>query len=108
MANYTFTYTNSEGSTVTLEPQKWPGAEDMYYVEITGIKAQKLNQCPAVTVHDKNGNDGNGIQVTYGPFSYAYNVSNNSATEAKLKNVVNSLYWYWYYADAYVKSQATI
>lgn len=108
VANYTFTYTNSEGSTVTLEPQKWPDTEDMYYVEITGIKAQKLNQCPTVTVHDKNGNDGNGIQVTYGPFSYAYNVSNNSATEAKLKNVVNSLYWYWYCADAYVQSQAAI
>lgn len=104
--DFTISYLDEEGKKVNLEKQKWSRAEDVYYVEISGIKAHKLNQCPVVTVKKNQEFAENGIVITYGPFSYVKNIleKEDLTSNSTLKNVVNSLYWYWYYANAYVKS----
>lgn len=103
--NYTFSYTDVDGNSIKVEPKQKVGSTDMYYVEIPDIKAYELNRMPTLTVHNNEMTDGDGIVITYGPFSYCYNVVNNKSTADSLKNVANTLYWYWYYADAYVQSQ---
>ena len=37
------------------------------------------------------------IELNYGPLSYAEKVLNSGNTSSKLKNLMNALYWYWYY-----------
>ena len=106
ISDFLASYSNEEGKTVNLDIQKWSEAEDLYYVEISGIKAHKLNQCPVVMLKESQASAGNGIEIKYGPFSYAKLVAEKDdlSTNSTLKNVVNSLYWYWYYADEYVRS----
>lgn len=105
IGDYNFQYTDTDGNVVKLEPKQKSGSTDLYYIEIPNIKAYELNQMPKTIVQSKGMTAGNGIEITYGPFSYCYNVVNNQSTEKSLKNLANTLYWYWHYADAYVKSQ---
>lgn len=101
---YTFTRTDLSGNPIKLNVQKKSGEDDLYYVEISGIKAYELNQMPVVQVKNNSGSSNQVLKVTYGPFSYGYIILNNNYPDT-LKNVINMLYSYWYYADQFVKSQ---
>ena len=65
----------------------------LYFVEITNILPNKLNQDITVTVDD----NGNEFFVTYSPMTYCYLVSQRSDDTA-LVNLVKAIAKYWYVA----------
>ena len=91
--NYKFSYVNAYGNEVSLTPKK--ASDGVYCVDINGIMARNLNSNYACKVTGKN--KACIFELDYGPFSYAEKVLNSGNTSSKLKNLVNALYWYWYY-----------
>ena len=91
--NYKFSYVNADGNEVSLTPKK--ASDGMYCVDINGIMARNLNSNYACKVTEKN--KGCIFELDYGPFSYSQKVINSGNSSEKLKNLVNALYWYWYY-----------
>ena len=91
--NYKFSYVNAYGNEVSLTPKK--ASDGVYCVDINGIMARNLNSNYACKVTGKN--KACIFELDYGPFSYAEKVLNSGNTSSKLKNLMNALYWYWYY-----------
>ena len=91
--NYKFSYVNAYGNEVSLTPKK--ASDGVYCVDINGIMARNLNSIFACKVTEKN--KGCILELNYGPFSYSQKVINSGNSSEELKNLVNALYWYWYY-----------
>ena len=91
--NYKFSYVNVDGNEVSLTPKK--ASDGVYCVDINGIMARNLNSNYACKVTGKNKTCI--FELDYGPFSYSQKVINSENSSAELKNLVNALYWYWYY-----------
>mgnify|MGYP002593165187 FL=1 len=91
--NYKFSYVNADGNEVSLTPKK--ASDGVYCVDINGIMARNLNSNYACKVTGKNKNCI--FELDYGPFSYSQKVINSGNSSTELKNLVNALYWYWYY-----------
>ena len=91
--NYKFSYVNADGNEVTLTPKK--ASDGVYCVDINGIMARNLNSNYACKVTGKN--KACIFELDYGPFSYSQKVINSGNSSDELKNLVNALYWYWYY-----------
>ena len=91
--NYKFSYVNVYGNEVSLTPKK--ASDGVYCVDINGIMARNLNSNYACKVTGKNKTCI--FELDYGPFSYSQKVINSENSSAELKNLVNALYWYWYY-----------
>ena len=91
--NYKFSYVNAYGNEVSLTPKK--ASDGVYCVDINGIMARNLNSNYACKVTGKNKNCI--FELDYGPFSYSQKVINSGNSSDELKNLVNALYWYWYY-----------
>ena len=91
--NYKFSYVNADGNEVSLTPKK--ASDGVYCVDINGIMARNLNSNYACKVTGKNKTCI--FELDYGPFSYSQKVINSGNSSEKLKNLVNALYWYWYY-----------
>ena len=91
--NYKFSYVNADGNEVSLTPKK--ASDGVYCVDINGIMARNLNSNYACKVTRKNKNCI--FELDYGPFSYSQKVINSGNSSEELKNLVNALYWYWYY-----------
>ena len=91
--NYKFSYIDADGYEVSLTPKK--ASDGVYCVDISGIMAYSLNKNYVCKV---TGKDNTCItELTYGPFSYSQKVINSGNSSNELKNLVNALYWYWYY-----------
>ena len=91
--NYKFSYVNAYGNEVSLTPKK--ASDGVYCVDINGIMARNLNSNYACKVTGKN--ETCILELDYGPFSYSQKVINSGNSSEELKNLVNALYWYWYY-----------
>ena len=91
--NYKFSYVNADGNEVSLTPKK--ASDGVYCVDINGIMARNLNSNYACKVTGKNKTCI--FELDYGPFSYSQKVINSGNSSDELKNLVNALYWYWYY-----------
>ena len=91
--NYKFSYVNADGNEVSLTPKK--ASDGVYCVDINGIMARNLNSNYACKVTEKN--KACILELDYGPFSYSQKVINSGNSSEELKNLVNALYWYWYY-----------
>jgi hypothetical protein len=91
--NYKFSYVNAYGNEVSLTPKK--ASDGVYCVDINGIMARNLNSNYACKVTGKN--KACIFELDYGPFSYSQKVINSGNSSTELKNLVNALYWYWYY-----------
>ena len=91
--NYKFSYVNADGNEVSLTPKK--ASDGVYCVDINGIMARNLNSNYACKVTGKN--KACIFELDYGPFSYSQKVINSGNSSEELKNLVNALYWYWYY-----------
>ena len=91
--NYKFSYVKADGNEVSLTPKK--ASDGVYCVDINGIMARNLNSNYACKVTEKN--KACIFELDYGPFSYSQKVINSGNSSAELKNLVNALYWYWYY-----------
>ena len=91
--NYKFSYVNADGNEVSLTPKK--ASDGVYCVDINGIMARNLNSIFACKVTEKN--KACIFELDYGPFSYSQKVINSGNSSDELKNLVNTLYWYWYY-----------
>ena len=91
--NYKFSYVNADGNEVSLTPKK--ASDGVYCVDINGIMARNLNSNYACKVTGKN--KACIFELDYGPFSYSQKVINSGNSSTELKNLVNALYWYWYY-----------
>ena len=91
--NYKFSYVNADGNEVSLTPKK--ASDGVYCVDINGIMARNLNSNYACKVTGKN--KACILELDYGPFSYSQKVIDSGNSSEKLKNLVNALYWYWYY-----------
>ena len=91
--NYKFSYVNADGNEVSLTPKK--ASDGVYCVDINGIMARNLNSNYACKVTKKNKNCI--FELDYGPFSYSQKVIDSGNSSNELKNLVNALYWYWYY-----------
>jgi len=91
--NYKFSYVNAYGNKVSLTPKK--ASDGVYCVDINGIMARNLNSNYACKVTGKN--KACIFELDYGPFSYSQKVINSGNSSEELKNLVNALYWYWYY-----------
>ena len=91
--NYKFSYVNADGNEVSLTPKK--ASDGVYCVDINGIMARNLNCNYACKVTGKN--KGCILELDYGPFSYSQKVIDSGNSSEELKNLVNALYWYWYY-----------
>lgn len=91
--NYKFSYVNAYGNEVSLTPKK--ASDGVYCVDINGIMARNLNSNYACKVTGKNKTCI--FELDYGPFSYSQKVINSENSSEELKNLVNALYWYWYY-----------
>ena len=91
--NYKFSYVKADGNEVSLTPKK--ASDGVYCVDINGIMARNLNSNYACKVTGKNKTCI--FELDYGPFSYSQKVINSENSSAELKNLVNALYWYWYY-----------
>ena len=91
--NYKFSYVNAYGNEVSLTPKK--ASDGVYCVDINGIMARNLNSNYACKVTEKN--KACIFELDYGPFSYSQKVINSGNSSEELKNLVNALYWYWYY-----------
>ena len=91
--NYKFSYVNAYGNEVSLTPKK--ASDGVYCVDINGIMARNLNSNYACKVTGKN--KACIFELDYGPFSYSQKVINSGNSSNELKNLVNALYWYWYY-----------
>ena len=91
--NYKFSYVNADGNEVSLTPKK--ASDGVYCVDINGIMARNLNSNYACKVIEKN--KGCILELDYGPFSYSQKVIDSGNSSDELKNLVNALYWYWYY-----------
>ena len=91
--NYKFSYVNVYGNEVSLTPKK--ASDGVYCVDINGIMARNLNSNYACKVTGKNKTCI--FELDYGPFSYSQKVINSGNSSTELKNLVNALYWYWYY-----------
>ena len=91
--NYKFSYVNADGNEVSLTPKK--ASDGVYCVDINGIMARNLNSNYACKVTGKNKTCI--FELDYGPFSYSQKVINSENSSEELKNLVNALYWYWYY-----------
>ena len=91
--NYKFSYVNADGNEVSLTPKK--ASDGVYCVDINGIMARKLNSNYACKVTGKN--KACIFELDYGPFSYSQKVIDSGNSSDELKNLVNALYWYWYY-----------
>ena len=91
--NYKFSYVNADGNEVSLTPKK--ASDGVYCVDINGIMARNLNSIFACKVTGKN--KACIFELDYGPFSYSQKVINSGNSSDELKNLVNALYWYWYY-----------
>lgn len=91
--NYKFSYVNADGNEVSLTPKK--ASDGVYCVDINGIMARNLNSNYACKVTGKNKTCI--FELDYGPFSYSQKVINSGNSSEELKNLVNALYWYWYY-----------
>lgn len=91
--NYKFSYVNADGNEVSLTPKKV--SDGVYCVDINGIMARNLNSNYACKVTGKN--KACIFELDYGPFSYSQKVIDSGNSSNELKNLVNALYWYWYY-----------
>ena len=91
--NYKFSYVNADGNEVSLTPKK--ASDGVYCVDINGIMARNLNSFFACKVTGKN--KACIFELDYGPFSYSQKVIDSGNSSDELKNLVNALYWYWYY-----------
>ena len=91
--NYKFSYVNADGNEVSLTPKR--ASDGVYCVDINGIMARNLNCNYACKVIEKN--KGCILELDYGPFSYSQKVIDSGNSSEELKNLVNALYWYWYY-----------
>ena len=91
--NYKFSYVNADGNEVSLTPKK--ASDGVYCVDINGIMARNLNSIFACKVTEKN--KACIFELDYGPFSYSQKVIDSGNSSEELKNLVNALYWYWYY-----------
>ena len=91
--NYKFSYVNADGNEVSLTPKK--ASDGVYCIDINGIMARNLNSNYACKVTGKN--KACIFELDYGPFSYSQKVINSGNSSEELKNLVNALYWYWYY-----------
>ena len=91
--NYKFSYVKADGNEVSLTPKK--ASDGVYCVDINGIMARNLNSNYACKVTGKNKTCI--FELDYGPFSYSQKVINSGNSSEELKNLVNALYWYWYY-----------
>ena len=91
--NYKFSYVNAYGNEVSLTPKK--ASDGVYCVDINGIMARNLNSNYACKVTGKN--KACIFELDYGPFSYSQKVINSGNSSTELKNLVNALFWYWYY-----------
>ena len=91
--NYKFSYVNADGNEVSLTPKK--ASDGVYCVDINGIMARNLNSNYACKVTGKN--KACIFELDYGPFSYSQKVIDSGNSSEELKNLVNALYWYWYY-----------
>lgn len=91
--NYKFSYVNVYGNEVSLTPKK--ASDGVYCVDINGIMARNLNSNYACKVTGKN--KACIFELDYGPFSYSQKVINSGNSSTELKNLVNALFWYWYY-----------
>ena len=91
--NYKFSYVNADGNEVSLTPKK--ASDGVYCVDINGIMARNLNSIFACKVTGKN--KACIFELAYGPFSYSQKVIDSGNSSEELKNLVNALYWYWYY-----------
>ena len=91
--NYKFSYIDADGYEVSLTPKK--ASDGVYCVDINGIMARNLNSNYACKVTGKN--KACIFELDYGPFSYSQKVINSGNSSDELKNLVNTLYWYWYY-----------
>ena len=91
--NYKFSYVNADGNEVSLTPKK--ASDGVYCVDINGIMARNLNSIFACKVTGKN--KACIFELDYGPFSYSQKVIDSGNSSTELKNLVNALYWYWYY-----------
>ena len=88
-----FSYIDADGYEVSLTPKK--ASDGVYCVDINGIMARNLNSNYACKVTGKNKNCI--FELDYGPFSYSQKVIDSGNSSNELKNLVNALYWYWYY-----------
>ncbi|MCB7111381.1 transglutaminase domain-containing protein [Agathobacter rectalis] len=91
--NYKFSYIDADGYEVSLTPKK--ASDGVYCVDINGIMARNLNSNYACKVTGKN--KACIFELDYGPFSYSQKVIDSGNSSDELKNLVNALYWYWYY-----------
>ena len=91
--NYKFSYVNADGNEVSLTSKK--ASDGVYCVDINGIMARNLNSNYACKVTGKNKTCI--FELDYGPFSYSQKVIDSGNSSDELKNLVNALYWYWYY-----------
>ena len=91
--NYKFSYIDADGYEVSLTPKK--ASDGVYCVDINGIMARNLNSIFACKVTGKN--KACIFELDYGPFSYSQKVIDSGNSSDELKNLVNALYWYWYY-----------
>ena len=91
--NYKFSYVNADGNEVSLTSKK--ASDGVYCVDINGIMARNLNSIFACKVTGKN--KACIFELDYGPFSYSQKVIDSGNSSEELKNLVNALYWYWYY-----------
>ena len=68
-----------------------------WIARIRGVKSDEIGDDFTLTVSDGTTNG----SVTYSPMTYCYNVISRGINDAKLKNVVKSLYLYWTAAKAF-------
>lgn len=98
---YNFNYVDSDKN-ITLEPKQYAKDNTLYYIDISGISAYNLNKNYVCNVNKDNSNI---VQLTYGPFSYAYSVANSLEAKTTLKNLTNALYLYWSSVDTFANSK---
>lgn len=88
-------YTFLRGATM-LEAKQDNG---LYYVEISNINPQQLDELVEIVVSDASGNE---LTVGYSPMHYVKRMYNNSNTSDTLKALVKALYNYNLAAENYV------
>ena len=70
---------------------------ELYYIDTVGIPAHKLGENTVTTVEV----NGETLQISYSPLSYAYRALGDDIDDDELKNVMRAMYLYYEAAMAY-------
>jgi hypothetical protein len=101
IADYSFTYRISDGTVDKSLNPVYNEAQDMYYVEISNIKANSLIRDYTVSVTKADSSSEGTLSITYGPMTYANNMYSKTTAKEGTQTLMKALYYYYYAAVAY-------